>query len=366
MKIFEGYNMAEKEYGQEVAEIMKQNGIPKNFIQAACRFHIKEGVPVEQLQNDWKMWNRYVLMNPQYKDNTGHNKNLATMSYKDFKAEIQNFQQPYLCPNPIYDDGILSIGECKTQRDARWFPLQNLAYPEENNDFCICKKAGGFMKFLGYKSQGYRILLIYDKSRSASDPYKRMGVLVKDGVLSFWDNYDKPCGTTKYTNDPIWRYIDSLPTKAQLALSEFAEGKITESKSNKNMKTKKRTITESQLRKIVAESVKYILKESYRNGVFGGQLTVSELISELQKMPQDVTVCFHSPRENGLYAIECLKFVEKSHNRSDDYYGEDYDKVILYSDSKYVPEDKPMFPDDHDRRVEDWMWRNAYENMPNN
>lgn len=115
------------------------------------------------------------------------------------------------------------------------------------------------MKFLAYKNQGYRILLIYDKSRNASDPYKRMGVLVKDGVLSFWDNYDKPCGTTKYTNDPIWRYIDSLPNDAQLALSEFAEGKITESKNYKNIKTKK-TITESQLRDIVAESVIRVLE----------------------------------------------------------------------------------------------------------
>ena len=81
------------------------------------------------------MWNRYVLNNPQYKDNIGTNKNLSTMTYKNFKAEIQKSQEPYLCPNPIYNDGNLSIGECKSQKDARWFPIQNLANPEGNNDF---------------------------------------------------------------------------------------------------------------------------------------------------------------------------------------------------------------------------------------
>ena len=39
MKIIEGYNGAVKEYGKQVADKMIQNGIPKNFLLAACRFH---------------------------------------------------------------------------------------------------------------------------------------------------------------------------------------------------------------------------------------------------------------------------------------------------------------------------------------
>ena len=271
MNLVEGYNIAVKEYGKQVADMMRQNGIPKNFIRAACRFYIKEGVPIEQLQDDWRKWNRYILNNPRYLDDNHHyNKNVdAFVNYQEFKSEIEKASKPYICPNPIYDDGNLSIGECKTQRDARWFPIQNLAYPDENNDFCVCKKAGGYMKFIGYLNQGYRILLIYDKSRGASDPYKRMGVLMKDGILSFWSNFDKPCGTTKHMDDPIWRYIDSLPQGAQLALSRFAEGEITESKTINNMKQTKK-ITESQLRDMIAESVKKVLKEislsDYDNG----------------------------------------------------------------------------------------------------
>lgn len=259
MKIIEGYNDAVIKYGKQTAETLKQNGIPKNFIDAACRFFKQEGVPIEQLQNDWRMWNRYVLNNPLYKDEKGVNKNLATMSYKDFKAEIQKSQQPYVCPNSIYDDGNLCIGECKTQRDARWFPIQNLAYPDTNNDFCVCRRDGGYEQFQKYINDGMRIFIIYDKSRSASDPYKRVLMMSKNGYLYFWNNNDLPCGTTKDKEDPIWEYINSLPREAQLRLSDISEG-ITELKINKHMEKKR--INEYQLRKIVAESVKKVLRES--------------------------------------------------------------------------------------------------------
>ncbi len=33
---------------------------------------------------------------------------------------------PFICLNPIYNDGNISIGELKTQRDARW--LQDAYY----------------------------------------------------------------------------------------------------------------------------------------------------------------------------------------------------------------------------------------------
>lgn len=265
MKINEGYNLAVKKYGKQIADQMYRAGIPKSFIDTACRFYTKDGVPIETLQDDFKKWNRYVLNNPPFTAQGNNNLNVFK-SYLDFKRELQRAMKPFICPNPIYDDGNLSIGELKTQRDARWFPIQNLALPDDNNDYCVSKKEGGYQQFQKYRQLGYKMLIIYDKSKPANDEFKRAFVIARDGHLDFWNNYDAPCGTTKKNNDPIWRYIDTLPHGAQIALSKFAEGtlsggEITESKTNKNMKKNVVKINENTLRKIVAESVKKVLNE---------------------------------------------------------------------------------------------------------
>lgn len=260
MILNEGYNLAVKKYGQQIAGQMYRAGIPKNFIDTACRFYVEDGVPIEQLQDDWKKWNRYVLNNPSYKSQ--YNKNLNCFkTYLDFKRELERVMKSFLCPNPIYDDGTLSIGECRTQRDARWFPIQNLAYPDQNNDFCVSKNAGGFQQFKKYKQLGYKMLIIYDKSRSVNDEFKRMFAIARDGHLDFWNHFDRPCGTTKHKDDPIWKYIDSLPHEAQIALSKFAESTLLNNESNRTSDTV--VLKESQLRKIVAESVKRVLGELY-------------------------------------------------------------------------------------------------------
>ena len=262
MILDEGYNLAVKKYGKQIADQIYRAGIPKTFVDTACRFYVEDGVPIEQLQDDWKKWNRYVLNNPSYNSKNNNNLNYFK-TYLDFKRELESAMKPFICPNPIYDDGNLSIGECKTQRDARWFPIQNLAFPDDNNDFCIGKNSGGFQQFQKYKQLGYKMLIIYDKSRSANDEYKRMFVIARNGHLDFWNHYDKPCGTTKHKNSPIWKYIDSLPHDAQIALSRFAESTLqnNESKTNNNMKKNTVKLNESQLKKIVAESVKNILNE---------------------------------------------------------------------------------------------------------
>lgn len=258
MNISEGYNSAVANYDRELVNRIVQAGIPKNFCEAACLF-AKEGIPIETLQDDFKKWNRYILNNPAISD--GRAKDLRQFkTYQQFKSALQSAMQPFICPNPVYNDGNLSIGELKTQKDARWFPGQNLAYPDANNDYCISKKDGGYMQFQKYRKDGRRMFIIYDKQRDVDDRFKRVLMMSKSGILYFWDNYDKPCGTTKDKNDPVWQYIDSLPYQAQIALSEIAEG-IKESKKATTV-----TITESEIRDMVKECAgKILLTEKYYN-----------------------------------------------------------------------------------------------------
>lgn len=225
MKIYEGYNLAIRKYGTEIADQMVDAGMPKSFIDTACRFYIEDGIPIEILQDDFKKWNRYVLNNNSFTAQ-GNNNLDVFKSYSDFKRALLNAMKPFICPNPIYNDGNLSIGELKRQKDVRWFPIQNLAFPDICNDFCVGKKHGGYQQFQKYRRLGYRMLVIYDKSKSANDEFKRALVIARDGHLDFWNNFDLPCGTTKKKNSPIWGYIDSLPYEAQNALSEFADSTL--------------------------------------------------------------------------------------------------------------------------------------------
>ena len=217
------------------------------------------------------------MNNPSYKDDNNYNKNLnAFKTYLEFKNEIKRAIDPYIYPNCLYNDGEISIGECKSYKDAKWFPIQNLAYPDNNNDFCICKKDDGYNMYRKYKEDGRRIFFIYDKSRSVNDAYKRVLMMCKDGNLYFWNNYDKPAGSTKDKESSIWNYINSLPREAQIVLSSIAEGEITESKTNKNMKKNTIKLNEEQLRNLIAESVKKVLTE--------GQVKSGNIWNELGDM----------------------------------------------------------------------------------
>lgn len=101
MILKEESNLAEN-YGQQIADQMYGTGIPKSFIGTACRFHVQDGVPIEQLQDDCKKWNRYVLNNPSHKDENIYNKNLNCFrTYLNFKRELEKAMEPFICPNTI-------------------------------------------------------------------------------------------------------------------------------------------------------------------------------------------------------------------------------------------------------------------------
>lgn len=248
MNLSEGYNSAVARYGANIADKITQAGISKNHCEAACRFY-KEGIPLERLQDDFKKWNRYIVHNTSIPN--GKEKDLRQYrTYLEFQRALQTAMRPFICPNPLYDDGIISIGELKTQKDARWFPMQNLAYPDANNDFCVCKKAGGYQQFQRYVKDGRRLFVIYDKQRKAGDEYKRVLMMSKNGQLYFWNHFDRPCGTTGDKSSKIWHYIDSLPKEAQIILSDIAVG-LKESITNHD-----------RIRDIVREAIRDVLTES--------------------------------------------------------------------------------------------------------
>ena len=70
------------------------------------------------------------------------------LTYEQFDELIQKEQQKHICPNPIDDDGNITIGALKNKNDA---PLCTLKPPYDNDyGFCVCSEMG----FIKYSKQG--------------------------------------------------------------------------------------------------------------------------------------------------------------------------------------------------------------------
>lgn len=282
MKICENYNSAVGKYGEPLVRQMLSAGIPDKYLLSACRFHCslpKKSINILKVQ--FRQWMTYVVPFVRGVD-------VNNLTYEQFDELIRKEQQKHICPNPIYDDGNITIGEFKNKKDAALCPLK----PLYDNDygFCVCSEMG----FIKYSKQGYRILVILDKSKALSnDNTKYMFALVKDGVIYLWNANNLPVGSTeKPFGNEAWQYIDNLPDKVQEVLLTFArQTKLTESKTNKNMKKNVVKINENTLRQIVAESVKKVLKEmidDYPTAEFDGQeYTIDD------ELPQNAKVMVH-------------------------------------------------------------------------
>ena len=102
----------------------------------------------------------------------------------------KNNKEAY-CPNPIFNNGNVSIGEFKTIEDAMNFPIQEI--------WCINRTQDN--KFNSYVSQGCRLLIICDWNKSIQDSQKFVVALIsKSGKITYWDLNDLPINTKQYEN----------------------------------------------------------------------------------------------------------------------------------------------------------------------
>lgn len=295
MKICENYNSAVGKYGEPLVRQMLSAGIPDKYLLSACRFHCslpKKSINILKVQ--FRQWMTYVVPFVRGVD-------VNNLTYEQFDELIRKEQQKHICPNPIYDDGNITIGEFKNKKDAALCPLK----PLYDNDygFCVCSEMG----FIKYSKQGYRILVILDKSKALSnDNTKYMFALVKDGVIYLWNANNLPVGSTeKPFGNEAWQYIDNLPDKVQEVLLTFArQTKLTESKTNKNMKKNVVKINENTLRQIVAESVKKVLKEDTVYQMGRGEVSVDASYQRIGKALNALRHIADTMSDNGYYETE--------------------------------------------------------------
>lgn len=134
----------------------------------------------------------------------------------------KNNKEAY-CPNPIFNNGTIAIGEFKTLDDAMGFPLKEI--------WCINRK--GDNKFQAYKDQGTRMLVICDWSRSIQDGLKFVLALIhQNGKIHYYDLNDLPL----YPEERKNQYEGSLGDEATYALYHLIENN--QYNTNRNMNKK--------------------------------------------------------------------------------------------------------------------------------
>lgn len=167
---------------------------------------------------------------------------------EDNQINGQIINKETYCPNSFFDNGTISIGEFKTLDDAMNFPIKEI--------WCINRTEDN--KFQSYKSQGSRLFIICSWNRSTQDPLKFVLALIhkdKVGKLYYWDMNDLPL----YPDEKKNQYEGSLGDDATYTLYQIANNK--ELNCNTNMNKKLIRLTESDLHKVIKESVNKVLTE---------------------------------------------------------------------------------------------------------
>ena len=173
------------------------------------------------------------------------------MQGKNQKNEID--KQKW-CPNQFFNNGIISIGEFKTVEESMNFPIKEIWCINRTND----------NKFEAYKAQGTRILIICNWNKRIQDPTKFVVALVfKGGKIIYFDMNDLPINPKQYE--------DSIDDDVLMALFKVADevyrndNEETNNKQNINcnrqMKKKLIRLTETDLHRIVKESVDRMLNK---------------------------------------------------------------------------------------------------------
>jgi hypothetical protein len=155
-------------------------------------------------------------------------------------------QKDLFCPNKIFDNENVSIGEFKTKEETDRFPLHGI--------WCINREEDN--KFQAYQSQRTRMFVVCSWKRSDQDSLKFVLVLIhSNGKIHYWDMNDLPL----YPENKTKRYLSTIGQEAMNALNKIASTNKQNINCNKNMNKNKIRLTESQLHRVIKKSVNRLL-----------------------------------------------------------------------------------------------------------
>ena len=259
MKLFESFRSAADKYGDTLAREMLTAGIPDKYILAACRFHQESnGKESDILAVQFRQWMSFVVP----KDKTI---DVNKLSYTEFTQIIDSARKFIYAPNCLYNDGTWSIGIWNSFQEAKLYPIENR--------WCICHSYKKWKEYVDIKGSVFYIVNCNDTN--INQDYRHVCVEIEpNGEIYFWftDNQSTHI-------DFLPNYFNCLPESIKEIITTESNTRgnkhynITDTENNKTDKNesknmnRKNTIrlTESELKQIITESAKNVLKEYNSN-----------------------------------------------------------------------------------------------------
>lgn len=249
MILFEGYKKAVEIYNKysgtdngrkTVTWYNNELGVSKEYLVWFTSCIACYNIPLYIVLSAYKDWKRYVVS--YYKKNGQPIPNIESLNYQQTMKIINECKRQWAKPNPIYNKNGVYVGEFKSFSDANMLPI--------NTDWCITKTKIRYNEFNNENSKCFYVI-----NNRNQDPWRRVIAVVYTDRVEYWDS------TNIRIEDNI-PYENTLPSEVVGIIHSKCQ-KLTESKQyNTNMNKNKIRLTESQLHRIIKESLKRILSET--------------------------------------------------------------------------------------------------------
>ena len=249
MKIFEGYKKAVEIYnknsgtndGKKIVTWYNNTlGVSKEYLTWFTSCVVCYKIPLYIVLNAYRDWKRYVI--PYYKENNMPIPKIDGLQYQQVIKIINQCKRSWSKPNPIYNKDGVYVGEFKSFRDANMLPI--------NTSWCITKTHKRYDEFNNANSK-----CLYVINNNNQDPYRRVIAVVYTDRVEYWDSTNQ-----RIENNA--NYENTLPKEVvNIIYNTTLSTNNKKLNCNRNMNKKLIRLTESDLHRIVRESVNKVLNE---------------------------------------------------------------------------------------------------------
>ena len=244
----------------------------------------------------YRDWKRYVV--PYYKENGQQLPNMEKLNYQQTIKIINECKRHWAKLNPIYNQNGIYIGEFKSFRDANMLPI--------NTNWCITKTKNRYNEFNNENSK-----CLYIINNKNQDPLRRVIAVVYRDRIEYWDS-------TNNRMDDNTAYEYTLPKEVVGIIHSRLQrtNENNDIKTENYMRNNKRTIrlTESDLHRVIRESVKRILKEGNNSAqnIYNNRSVFAKLIDQTLSKIHDINdTLFYSVSNGGINQFSILSNEEK-------------------------------------------------------
>ena len=346
------YSNAVQQYGRNVADFWAQYDFSptKRYVKKMCDLFYIDKIPQNEITKIFRAYQE----NAEWFDAMGINFN--ELSWDKLKElvlrHIGEYENVSELPNQFYvsDDGLINIGYFNTFEEAMNF--------EPQNGWCTSVNQGRFEEHHNINHEMLYIIRNCKLSKSSNCRFVVAQVNL-DGSRIYWDQKNNNLNATNGDN-----HISAKEYETSLgnAINQLQPMKLkTENKqykSNTNMNKKLIRLTESDLHRIVKESVNRILKEDDSTpNIYNNRSMFAKLMYQTMSKMHDINeTLFYNVLNGRINQFKILSNEEKDRLVQIADMANKLDGNMAYLSEMLESQSSPQFEDE----PEDWYERNEH------